>query len=64
MGYKDCRDHKKRDRKRWKKRRIRGIDGAFSWRCCFASKKYQLDFSNVDDPCIPKKVMPFRHCGC
>lgn len=52
----------RRDRR--KKRRLKGIDGAFSWRCCFASKRYQLDFSNVDDPCIPKKKKHFRHCVC
>lgn len=52
----------RRDRRRKPVRK--GIDGAFSWRCCFASTRYQLDFSAIDDPCIPEKERPFRHCGC
>ncbi|RXI97822.1 hypothetical protein DS745_15790 [Anaerobacillus alkaliphilus] len=55
----DCR----KDRKERRKKPRRGVDGAFSWRCCFVSRQYQLDFSNIDDPCIPKKKHRHR-CGC
>ena len=49
--------------KKEKKHPKNGVDGAFSWRCCYASRKYLLDFSNVADPCIPKKKK-HRPCGC
>ncbi|MCT8137966.1 hypothetical protein H1D32_09480 [Anaerobacillus sp. CMMVII] len=52
----------KRDRRR--KHRRRGIDGAFNFRCCFVGSRYQVDFSNVTEPCVPEEVSPFLHCGC
>ncbi len=61
------RDHTGKDRKDRKHRKHRrrkwGIDRAFSWRCCHVSRRYQLDFSRVNDPCIPKRKHRF-HCGC
>lgn len=62
--YLDHKHSRDKDRRHWKKKYRKGIDGAFDFRCCFATEQYELDFSNIENPCIPEDKKHRFHQGC